>query len=133
MQVSFWTYALNWRINSKFFSLEFWTKYLRQTLCEIVHYGKFFIFHFSAFSCQSWPLGYDSIKFWDLPDLILSFKSFGNSWDNSHTPCLLQITTLRFTCGEKRRKVSKSIKILYPQMSEKFSFAFYVFIESSNC
>ena len=51
--------------------------------------------------------GYNSMGFWDFPDLsnfpkILSLTSFGNSWDNLYIPCLLRIITLRFTCGEKK-------------------------------
>ena len=45
---------------------------------------------------EDWALGYNSMKFWDF------LKSFGNSWGNSYIPCFLLITTLRFTCGEKK-------------------------------
>ena len=31
-----------------------------------------------------------------------AIKSFGNSFGNSYTPCLLLIITLCFTCGEKK-------------------------------
>ena len=42
----------------------------------------------------SWALGYNSMKFWDLPDRsyfpkILSFKLFGMLWGNSYISCLL--------------------------------------------
>ena len=84
-------------------------------------------------------VGYKSMKFWDLTDLswlpkILSFKFFGKWWGSSCIPCLLLITMLRFTCGEKKfRKVSKIFKtLLYPWLYTNSSFAFCVFINSSN-
>ena len=56
------------------------TKYLRQTYfsCEIAHYGKSSISVFPliftstdkfSFCNNDWPLGNNSIKFWDLPDI----------------------------------------------------------------
>ena len=52
-------------------------------------------------------LGYNSMKFWDFPNLskfpkILSLKSFGNSWGNLYEPFLLLTIALRFTCGERK-------------------------------
>ena len=52
--------------------------------------------------CCSWPRVYHSSKFWDFSDFSLSLKSFGNSWGNSYTSCLLLIIALRFTCGERK-------------------------------
>ena len=74
------------------------------------------------FSEKDWVLGYNSINFWDFPDTsqlpkILSLKYFENSWRNSYIPCLLLITALRFTCGERKTqvsKISKILKILWP-------------------
>ena len=60
---------------------------------------------------EDWALGYNSMKFWDFPDIsqkILSLKSFGNSWGNSYKLYLLLIVRLRFTCGES--KICSTIK-----------------------
>ena len=34
---------------------------------------------------------------------------------------------------QKNKKTKKKVKILWPWMSGKFSLAFYIFINSSNC
>ena len=89
------------------------TKYLRQTLvlCETVHHGKVQIIFFRSFLLvlkkklfweYGLALGYNSMKFWDFPNIslfpkILSLKSFGHSWGNSYLLCLLLIITLRFS------------------------------------
>ena len=66
------------------------------------------------------------MKFRDFGDLslfprILSLKSFGNLWGNSHVPCLSLIIILRVTCGEK--------KIWYQEVSKYYvhdcSFCLY--------
>ena len=68
---------------------------------------------------DGWALSYNSLKFWDFPDLSkfpknLSVKSFGNSFSNSYIPCLLLIITLRFTCGEKKMvKYQKTSKYVH--------------------
>ena len=86
--------------------------------CQIVQYGKIFIFIFSSFLLVSgafwvwgegWPLGYNPMKFWDFPDLswflkILNLKSWGKSSDSWYIPYFLLIITLRFTCGEKKKE-----------------------------
>ena len=46
---------------------------------------------------EDWALGYNSMIFWDFPDI-----SFGNSWGNSYISYLLLIITLYFTCGERK-------------------------------
>ena len=51
-----------------------------------------------------WALGYVSTRIWDFPNIslfpmILSLKSFGNSWGNSYTNFAILDTTFRFTCG----------------------------------
>ena len=89
----------------------------RQTLVFIWNSALREKFNFSYFILASnekmfmltltWALVYNSSKFWDFPDIsifpkILSFKSFGNSWSISHTPCLLLIITLCFTSGERK-------------------------------
>ena len=55
---------------------------------------------------EDWALGYNSVMFCNFPDIsfpkILSLKLFGNSWGNSHIPCLLLVIMLCFTCGERR-------------------------------
>ena len=63
---------------------------------------------------EHWALGYNSIKFWDFPDIswfpkILCLKSFGNSWGNWYIACLLLTMTLR---NGKFRQTSKRLKIL---------------------
>ena len=84
---------------------------------------------------ENWALGYNSINFWDFPNVswfskILRHISLGNSWGNSYISSLLPIFMLRLTCGEKEfGKVSKILKILYSWFSPKFCFA-YVFINS---
>ena len=68
---------------------------------------------------DGWALSYNSLKFWDFPDLSkfpknLSVKSFGNSFSNSYIPCLWLIITLRFTCGEKKKvKYQKASKYVH--------------------
>ena len=76
-----------------------------------------------------WVRGDNCTMIWDFLDLlkvskILSLKLFRNSY----ILCLLLIITLRFTCGEKICKVSKSYIVLRPRLYAKFYFAVYVFI-----
>ena len=99
-------------------------KYLRQTLVfmrnSALRESPISIFHEFLASIESifilaerLGLVYNSSKFWYFPDFSLilkirSFKSFGNSWGTSYTPCLLLIIMFLFTCGE--RKIWQNIK-----------------------
>ena len=97
--------------------------------CEMGHYGKSSISAFQEFFAsiekksfweEYWELGYNSMNFWDFPDIsklpkILRLKSFGNSLSNSYLPCLILIITLYVTCGESKIcQTSKILQILWP-------------------
>ena len=124
-KIGFWR-GLEW-VRSKKLSRDNHGQCIRDGLwfsCEIVQCEKTLISVFQQFSASikkafglggDWAPGYNSMKFRDFRDLlqfskILSLRLFGNSWGNSHIPCLLLIITLRFTCDEK--KIGESIKIL---------------------
>ena len=117
------------------FQRQSFTKYLRKALVSMWNskIRETFNFYFSAVFCwyqqsfyfekwpghweEDWALDYNSMNFWDFPDLsefpkILSLKSWGKSWGNSSIPYLLLKIALCFNCGEtkillKNQKVSK--------------------------
>ena len=60
---------------------------------------------------------------------ILSLKSIGNLWGSLYTPCLLLITSLCFTCGE--RKIWTNIKTCQNFMT--MTAWKIVFFSGSNC
>ena len=68
----------------------------------------------NSFWEEDWALGYNSTKFWDLPDIflflkVLSLKSFFNSWDNWNIQCLLLVNALFHVMKEKIGQTSKSL------------------------
>ena len=86
-----------------------------------------------------------TVKLWTLKTLIISpvLYSFLDLqppctvqliYSGPYIPCLLLIIAFCFTLTKGRLdKKSKSLKILWPWLSAKFLFTFYVFINSSNC
>ena len=119
-----------WEFSSSF-NLQLFTKNLRVTLVFMWNNalrGKF-NFYFTksfllvltkfSFSQEDWALGYYSLNFLEFPDIswfpeILSYKLFGNSWENSFMPCLLLIITFLFIHGEMKiwQNIKKSQNIM---------------------
>ena len=83
---------------------------------------------------EDWRLGYNSMKFWDFPNIsqvpkVLSLQLFGNSSGNWYIFCLLLTITLRFTCGERKicSNIKKSQRIMSTIVVLKSLELFFIF------
>ena len=121
-----------------------WIKYMRQLLVlmwNIAIRGNY-NFYFSSLFCQyQKKLSLDRrlgtrLTFYEVLRFSGSFLMFfGNLRDKSHIRNLLtnNHASLLLWWKENLQSIKKSQNILCPWLSAKFSFAFYVFINSSNC
>ena len=110
LKQAYWIYLHETTIIQKIFETKFGfhVKYCLTGKVQFLFFSSFWqVLKEFSFWHWDWALVYHSSKFWDFPEFSLfpkipSLKSFGNSFGNSYTPCLLLIIALRFTCGERK-------------------------------